>query len=186
MKVSDADIRLLPGLTNADPEHWLSRWEAKLSTARRVDQADWQTPILDDWVQKIETAAEAADRPLVFVAHSCGVIALVHAAANQGSAVATKTRGAFLVAPPDLATCDIWPAKHGGFHPVPLVQLPFPTELVASETDPYCSIGVARDLADAWGSRFRYAGDSGHLNVASGHGPWPEGTLAFAHFLKAL
>ncbi|MGO8657408.1 alpha/beta hydrolase, partial [Rhizobium ruizarguesonis] len=35
MKASDADILIIPGYTNSGPGHWQSRWEAKLSTARR-------------------------------------------------------------------------------------------------------------------------------------------------------
>ncbi|MGO7423684.1 alpha/beta hydrolase, partial [Rhizobium ruizarguesonis] len=38
MKASDADILIFPGYTNSGPGHWQSRWEAKLSTARRVEQ----------------------------------------------------------------------------------------------------------------------------------------------------
>jgi predicted alpha/beta hydrolase family esterase len=30
------------------------------------------------------------------------------------------------------------------------------------------------------------AGESGHINIASGHGPWPEGLLQFGQFLKKL
>jgi predicted alpha/beta hydrolase family esterase len=80
MKAADFDILTVPGWTSAGPGHWLSRWEAKLSTARRVDQADWETPRLEDWVATLEQAASEATKPIVFVAHSCGVTALVHAA----------------------------------------------------------------------------------------------------------
>ena len=38
----------------------------------------------------------------------------------------------------------------------------------------------ARELAEAWGAEFVDAGDSGHLNSESGHGPWPDGLLRFA------
>ena len=30
------------------------------------------------------------------------------------------------------------------------------------------------------------AGESGHINVESGHGPWPEGLLQFGQFLRKL
>ncbi|MFW8585524.1 alpha/beta hydrolase [Rhizobium beringeri] len=30
------------------------------------------------------------------------------------------------------------------------------------------------------------AGESGHINADSGHGPWPEGTMVFAQFLGRL
>ena len=30
------------------------------------------------------------------------------------------------------------------------------------------------------------AGESGHINIASGQGPWPEGLLQFGKFLRKL
>jgi predicted alpha/beta hydrolase family esterase len=62
----------------------------------------------------------------------------------------------------------------------------FPTVLVGSANDPYADAAFARELADDVGARFIDAGDAGHINVESGHGPWPEGSLAFAHFLSRL
>jgi predicted alpha/beta hydrolase family esterase len=47
--------------------------------------------------------------------------------------------------------------------------------LVASRTDPHCTYERAEDYAYAWGSALVDAGEAGHINVASGHGPWPEG-----------
>ena len=35
----------------------------------------------------------------------------------------------------------------------------------------------ARVIANLWEASFVDAGDAGHLNVASGHGAWPEGRL---------
>jgi serine hydrolase len=40
MKTSDAEILFLPGYKGSGPDHWQSRWEAKLSTARRVHLGD--------------------------------------------------------------------------------------------------------------------------------------------------
>ena len=37
-----------------------------------------------------------------------------------------------------------------------------------------------------WGSFLVDAGESGHINADSGHGPWPEGTMVFAQFLGRL
>ncbi|MGO7207173.1 alpha/beta hydrolase, partial [Rhizobium ruizarguesonis] len=53
MKASDADILIIPGYTNSGPGHWQSRWEAKLSTARRVEQAEWTKPVREDWIARI-------------------------------------------------------------------------------------------------------------------------------------
>ena len=61
-----------------------------------------------------------------------------------------------------------------------------PAHLVASRNDPYCDYQRAEDLAGAWGATFQDAGEAGHINVESGHGPWPEGMMSFAHFMKRL
>ena len=44
----------------------------------------------------------------------------------------------------------------------------------------------AREFAADWGSDFLPAGNAGHINAASGHGPWPEGLLMFAELMKRL
>ena len=72
------------------------------------------------------------------------------------------------------------------FAPVPDAPLPFPSVLVSSRDDLYCSSQRASDLAEAWGSEFVDAGDAGHINAKSGHGPWPEGLMKFAGFLSKL
>ena len=41
-------------------------------------------------------------------------------------------------------------------------------------------------MAKAWNVELVDAGASGHLNDESGHGPWPEGLMRFAGFLKSL
>jgi predicted alpha/beta hydrolase family esterase len=38
MKASEAEILMVPGYTNSGPEHWQSRWQNKLGSARRVEQ----------------------------------------------------------------------------------------------------------------------------------------------------
>jgi predicted alpha/beta hydrolase family esterase len=42
MRTSDADLLIVPGLGGSGPDHWQTRWEQKLSTARRVEQSDWE------------------------------------------------------------------------------------------------------------------------------------------------
>jgi uncharacterized protein len=83
-------------------------------------------------------------------------------------------QGALLVAPSDPAGPN-YPRGPVGFAPVPMRRLPFPSIVVASGNDPYVSFGRAREYADAWGAVLVALGDAGHINVASGHGPWPEG-----------
>ena len=185
MRTSDIEILMVPGWGDAEPGHWLSRWQRSLKTARRVEQADWETPEIGDWAERIVAAVAAGTRPAVIVAHGCGVIAVVKAAPGLGQ---TRLAGAFLVAVPDLdpAKHDIWTARNGGFTPLPMQRLPFPTKLIGSSTDTYCTVERYQEIGQAWGADTSIIAGAGHLNIASGHGPWPEGALTFGGFLKSL
>ena len=182
MKVKDTDILIIPGYTNSGPDHWQTRWQNRLSTARRVEQAEWTKPVRDDWVKNIARAIDEATRPVVLVAHSLGIPSAIHAAAEAGKPVA----GAFFVAPPDVANAAVRPKHLMTFGPYPRDPLPFPSITVASRNDPFCAFDVAEDIAGAWGSLFIDAGEAGHINAESGHGPWPEGSMTFAAFLSKL
>lgn len=183
MRIADIDILIVPGWTNSGPEHWQSRWQRKMRTARRIEQAEWDKPRLDDWVERIVEDVRAAKRPTVLVAHSCGVTAVVAAAPRLvGSAIV----GALLVAPTDFENLDVWPATQGGFAAVPRQRLPFPAKVIGSSNDPYCTVKRTQELATAWGADVSIVANAGHLNTASGHGPWPEGLLTFGMFLRSL
>ena len=153
MKISDADILILPGLGNSGPGHWQHRWAERFSTGRIVEQDEWDNPDPRDWTAAIVEAVERAERPVVLVAHSLAVSALVHAAARL---------------------------------PAGKDPLPFPSLLVASNTDELVSPERAADMAAAWGSELHLAGDAGHINIASGHGPWPEGLLMFTRLMQRI
>ncbi len=194
MKTSEADILIVPGWSSSGGDHWQSRWERSLKTARRVEQDDWLHPERDAWVARIVEAAASSVRPVVLVAHSLGVAAVAHAAPTLARLPA-KPVGAFLVAPADVENADLWPVTQGetfadpagtGFAPLPMSALPFPSTLIASTNDPYCSLARARLLASSWDSLIVESGDVGHVNTDSGHGPWPDGLLAFGMFLKRL
>ncbi len=184
MKVSEADILILPGYGDTPQDHWQRRWLDKLRTARWVDHQEWLRPQKDDWTKDLVDAVEQAQRPVVLVAHSLGVITAVHAARNLP---AGKVKGGFFVAPSNCERVDLRPELAGqGFDPIPREPLPFPSHLTASRNDPYCDYDVAGEFALAWGSKLFDAGESGHINAESGQGPWPEGLIAFAHFMKNL
>ncbi|WP_230530769.1 RBBP9/YdeN family alpha/beta hydrolase [Microvirga roseola] len=183
MKTSDCDILIVPGYENSGPDHWQSRWERQLSSAWRVEQENWDAPDKDAWVERIAQDVKRARKPIVLVGHSLGVLAIAHAAPRLEPG---KVQGAFLVGLPDAERPEFVPAIDRAFAPIPRDPLPFPSVLVASRTDPFCDYGKAEDIAYAWGSAFVDAGDAGHLNTASGYGPWPEGLMRFAGFLKRL
>jgi predicted alpha/beta hydrolase family esterase len=182
MRANEADILIIPGLGGSGPDHWQSRWEAKLSTARRITQKDWDRPQLEDWRQRIVAEVEAAQKPVILVAHSLGAVAVAHAAAELDG----KVRGAFLVAPPSSRVIEGLDQVDPTFAAVPMTSLPFPAVLVASRNDAYSDYGEAEDMARAWKAEVSDAGVAGHINQDSGHGPWPEGLMRFAGFLKTL
>lgn len=182
MRIADVDILILPGLGNSGPGHWQRRWGERFSTGRFVEQAEWDRPQLRDWVTTIERQIIMSTRPVVLVAHSLAVSAVVHTAQQLKD---TKVRGAFLVSAPDHESDDL-PLEAQGFGRVPRDPLPFPSMLVASTTDPFCSIERAVDMSTAWGSDMHLAHNAGHINVASGHGPWPEGLMMFTRLMQRL
>lgn len=183
MRVSDVDILIVPGWTGSGPDHWQSRWEQRLKTARRIVQDDWDQPVLATWMTRIADEVAKATRPVVLVAHSCGVATVVHTSHHLPR---DRVIGAYLVAPASEAATREIPGIDSAFTPFPRDPLPFPSVLVASRDDALCSYDDAGDLALSWGSTLVDAGTVGHLNTASGHGPWPEGAMRFGLFLKHL
>jgi hypothetical protein len=183
MKIADCEILILPGFGNSEGEHWQARWGERLPGARTVAQDDWNQPEAAAWQSNIVEAVAQARRPVILIAHSLGVVAAVQAAPRFPAGI---VRGALLVAFPDVERTPNLPASVTAFAPVPRDPLPFPSLLVASRNDPYCAYERAEDFAYAWGASLVDAGESGHINTASGHGPWPEGLMRLAGFLKNL
>jgi predicted alpha/beta hydrolase family esterase len=182
MITSEADILIMPGLGGSGEDHWQSRWEKQLKTARRVDQDDWSHPTLRAWVANLSNAILTATRPPVIIAHSLGALAVAHIPDTS----ATKIKGAFLVTPPAprfvLEIAEIDPA----FAEPITHKLAFPALLIASRDDPYSTYEESEALAAQLGVEIVDAGASGHINHDSGHGPWPEGLMRFAGFMKTL
>lgn len=183
MKLAESDILLIPGLGNSGPGHWQRRWQDKMRTAQWVEQADWDEPLLEDWIGAIERAIQYANRPVVLVGHSLGVPAIVHTAQRLPD---TKVRGAFLVAPPDVDENPKVPKATLPFANLPNDPLPFPSIMVASSDDAFCTPERAGDMANAWGSEFHVAKEAGHINAASGHGPWPDGLMMFMRLMQRI
>ena len=165
------NVLVLPGWQNSGPAHWQSRWEA-LHGYRRVDQHDWMHPKRGDWIARLEDVLLDADEPAVLVAHSLGCLLVAAWASHSRNTHLVKA--ALLVAPGDAEREEFRPLLPT-WAPIALQRLPFPSVLVGSHDDPYCSFERAQTLATAWGSRFIDLGDAGHINADSGLGDWPQG-----------
>jgi predicted alpha/beta hydrolase family esterase len=86
------------------------------------------------------------------------------------------------VAPADIESDAHTPPEAHVFRPLPMVRLPFPTIVVASQDDPYVAFERAIAMAKAWGAELVDAGRAGHINSAAGYGEWPAGERLLARF----
>jgi predicted alpha/beta hydrolase family esterase len=169
---SGRTVLIIPGLGDSGPQHWQTLWEASHPEYRRVQQNDWEHPRCRDWTQNIDAAISSAESPVVLVAHSMGCIATVHWALSSGGN--GRVAAAFLVAPPDVEAETI-PVGPTGFAPCPLSRLPFKSLAIASANDPFATLERAKLFAASWGSELIILESAGHINAASGYGPWPQG-----------
>ena len=117
----------------------------------------------------------------MLVAHSLGCW-LVAAWAGHSQHTA-RVKAALLVAPPDLQQQPL-PQLHS-WKGTDTRALPFPSLLLASRDDPFCTLERSRDLARQWGSQWQDVGALGHVNADSGLGDWPQGQLLLRQLLAA-
>ncbi|KAB1985943.1 RBBP9/YdeN family alpha/beta hydrolase [Streptomyces triticiradicis] len=172
-------IVIVPGLRDHVADHWQTLLADRLAEAGRAVLT--VPPLTEDALSRearvaaLDKVVSGAEGPVVLVAHSAGVITTVHWA--RGSTA--QVRGALLVTPPDFDTPlpEGYPtpetlAEHG-WTPVPRSPLPFPSVVAASSNDPLGTAERVAALARDWGSTLVELGEVGHLNPASGYGPWP-------------
>ncbi|MDX2307380.1 MAG: alpha/beta hydrolase [Hyphomicrobium sp.] len=155
---------IVPGLHSSGEDHWQTWLEHQTPASVRVIQRDWRTPDLSEWSRKIRNVISATPGRHLVVAHSFGVLASVQAATD----LAHRISGALLVAPAD-------PERFGVADLLPAEALPFPAVVVGSTNDPWMSLDAAAHWADFWNADLVNLGEAGHINSASGYGPWPEG-----------
>ena len=89
---------MIPGPGNDDPDHWLARWQTRLSSARLVSETDWSRQGPADPAGAALAAIEASGKPVVLVAHSTGILPAILAARLASKRIA----GGFFVSPPEL------------------------------------------------------------------------------------
>ncbi|WP_374266440.1 RBBP9/YdeN family alpha/beta hydrolase [Zoogloea sp.] len=170
---------IVPGLHGSGPDHWQTWLEQQLPDARRVPDIDWERPILARWANAVRDAIDASPGPVWVVAHSFGCLASVVAAADRPNRVA----GLMLVAPADPDRFTPGGLRDPGAYPdqaslsqwIPRQVLDAPSLVVASTNDPWVRLSSAAYWAECWGSHLEEIGAAGHINVESGHGPWPRG-----------
>jgi predicted alpha/beta hydrolase family esterase len=168
-------ILIVPGYQNSGEGHWQSLWEASVPGARRVEMPSWAFPMRGEWIETLDVAIADCLTPPILVGHSLGCLAIVLWAASHGRPV----RGALLATPADVERPDGLEVLKP-FGPIPRQTLAFPAILAASSNDPFLDLERAHGFAADWGARLVMLGPCGHLNQASGHGPWPRGEALLA------
>ena len=163
----DPVVLIVPGWRDSGPRHWQSLWTQSLPGARRVMQDNWVTPLREAWLGTIARDIAAIGGPVVLAAHSLGCIASV----SLPREAVRNVVGALLVAPANPERRAVL----AGFAPVPCEPLPYPSVVVGSTNDPYCSARLTAAFAKSWGSEYVRLPNAGHINVESGHGDWPLG-----------
>jgi uncharacterized protein len=169
-------ILIVPGLRDHVPDHWQTILGQQLPEAVTVPRMEGEKLSCAAWVASLNRSLRAIAGPVVLVAHSAGVMMVVHWAQRHRHPI----RGALLAAPPDFAcplpdgypTLDV--LRENGWLPTPRTRLPFPSIVAASTNDPLGRYERIATLAQAWGSRLVNVGAVGHLNPAAGYGEWPQ------------
>ena len=178
----ECDILTLPGLGDSGAQHWQSLWERRHPEWTRVTHRDWTNPTLVEWVAELDAGIAACEGPPILVAHGLACALVAHWAQSHSQ---LAIAGAMLVAPSDVEAAS-FPKDSTGFAPIPRQRLRFPSIVVASSNDEFVSPERAGALAAAWGSRLVDVGRAGHINAASGHGPWPEGEQLLNDFCAQI
>lgn len=129
-------------------------------------------PQREVWTAALDDLLVTAGEPTTFVCHSLGCWAVDHLLAERGTA---GVHAALLVTPPSPYLL-FEPVE--SFLPPPRqrqVWAPIAarTLLVGSDNDEFTTAEEFREIAAAIGVECRIIPNGGHLNLASGFGPWP-------------
>ncbi|WP_137111732.1 alpha/beta hydrolase [Rhodobacter sp. SY28-1] len=160
---------IVPGLDGSPDPHWQHWWAATDPMALMVDLSDASRPVPAVW--ETELASTILHHPdCILVGHSLGAVLVARILTKWPQ---LRVRAALLVAPAETAGSD----RIGHFGPIPERSLDIPAMVVASRNDPWMRFTRARGLALEWEADLIDLGFAGHINVASGFGPWPEGKV---------
>jgi predicted alpha/beta hydrolase family esterase len=158
---------IIPGLDGSPAPHWQDWWAATDPSAIMVDLSDPHRPIPAVW--ETEVAGMILRHPdCILVGHSLGAVLVARLLARWPQ---LQVRAALLVAPAEPANST----RISAFAPIPEHPMDVPSIVVASRNDPWMSFARTDSLASAWGSDLVDLGFAGHINVASGYGPWQGG-----------
>ncbi len=170
-------IVIVYGYNGSGPGHW-QRWLEGELRRRSVpvtfpELPDPSTPQKDLWVGALaDVLAGVRAEPVTLVCHSLGCWAVDHLFAERG---VFGVRAALLVAPPSpfliFEPVDSFfppPRRSAAWAPIAAQTL-----LVGGDNDEFTSPEEFEEIARTIGVRCQIMHGVGHVNVDTGHGPWP-------------
>ena len=74
---------IVPGVGGSEHAHWQSWLQRQLMSCSRVQQQDWNQPILQDWISTFVNTVRPIQNEIQIVAHSFGCLTTVSALAQH-------------------------------------------------------------------------------------------------------
>jgi predicted alpha/beta hydrolase family esterase len=179
---------IIPGFQGSEDAHWQTWFQSKIKNSQRVHQ-NWDEPILAYWAENVRNSIDKCNGKVWIIAHSFGCLAAILAGIDRYKNIA----GAMLVAPADPERFTLGgvleESELDGSESIrsliPTHPLPFPTLVIASDDDPWMQASKVQLWSDIWNSEFISLPSAGHINTASGFGPWDAGLTLFNNFQVA-
>lgn len=185
-------VLIIPGLRDESQDHWqtvlhshLESKGVKVQTIAPIGKAQLSC---HDRVDGLDKAVRCLSGPIVLIAHSGACITVAHWVKQGGGT--QNIKGALLAVPPDFEQelPSPYPSRaqllDHGWLPTPTLQLPFHSIVACSDNDPLAKPLRVEELASQWGAQVVYLGSVGHLNPASGFGPWPMAITLIEEWMK--
>jgi len=165
-------VLLLHGWGGSDHPHWQSWLAGELAKeygcVSFLQLSDFDRPKLDVWKKELLEHLQEF-KPDIVICHSLANILWFHLC---NDANLERIQKLYLVAPPSLC-CEIEELQ--SFFPLKAPKNLYAKKilLITSTNDPYLNTQEAEQLQKELEVAMHVIKDGGHINAASGYGPWP-------------
>lgn len=177
MDATHRSFLILPGWGGSGPEHWQTWLAQRLTAAGETvfypALPDVDNPVLDIWLEALQTVLASMPGAPVVVCHSLAVLLWLHYAQTREPVMADRL---LLVAPPGPAanTPQVATFFPPPIDPAALQRSAWDILLVCTDADPFCPERAVDYYGRPLGIRsYVLPPEAGHINVAAGYGPWP-------------
>ena len=168
-------IVLVYGYEGSGPGHW-QRWlqgelQRRDAAFAFPELSEPLAPDKDRWLAELAQVVEAAAEPVTLVAHSLGCWLVDHFINERGG---ERLHAALLVAPPSphliFEAVDSFlppPRRREAWATIAAHSL-----IVSSDNDEFATAAEIEAIATDLNVQYQMIPDAGHINSASGYGPW--------------